>query len=1743
MIIRIPTNLNKIKSSAALSLVVLLTACGGGGESGQQALVGGSGPVVVPTTTNGGRTVTGLASKSPIAGADVSLFEIDGFGNPLSTAVATGQTDDNGAFSLSVDSTADLLLKTSGGVFVDESDQEPDLALKRRITLGTDEGFLSLIRADNSTAAITPFTDILVRRAQSEAAETGGFSNKFDIVKSLIDEELGFDVLSTIPANPVDPATEATAAQMQYALFLGGFANALNNISLQLGEATPTFEIIQAVAKDLSDGDLDGKYFGDSIVIERGEQSSLALPSDIDFNQELARFRNNNFDAFSSTTLPQPSGASLSNAPPTANAGVDQTATDGAVVTLSGTQSADPEGGTLSFSWAQISTSPVVSLIGADTEAPSFVVETNSVTALTHIFELTVTDSVGFTSSDTVDIAINANAPPTANAGEDQSVNTGDAVTLSGSQSVDPESLALSFSWVQISETPTVSLVGADTETPSFVVETVTLIGLTHTFQLTVTDSAGSTSIDTVDVDIVANEAPVANAGADQTASDGDTVTLSGVESIDPEGLPLAFSWEKISASPAVILTGADTSTPSFVVEAGLFAGVTHRFELTVTDSVGTASTDTVDITINSTFSSSLFVISDSGKYKENGNPVDGGVKLDFDTDGTGQFFGDEGPAAFDWSETSTGSIIIDFSGIGGLIEDQYTEFGEDNGVDIGFDFGGVIGRSFGQGDSASEVEVTEKLNTIEFALLANGSGSGSERVTATLTVVVERFDVLAGVQLPDESVTEIEDVAVYDAAIHIPFSAPLAPRVLPTGAQTGTPSLFDDELYDDKLQFETDGTGFARFKNQAFDWSIEADGHLRLVFADGEIADYFNFNSLPDGDAIGVVYTKLNGDVISDGFLSVEHQILSVENQIVDLTLENSAGIYTVQETFDLDDGSIVDRNRLIRLYPNGTAQLERTAIDPSTGQRIPQYLPFGLCWEASGDQLTVITTFSDGINTRSEDCPAFLDQFTPFNRSNVSVHQIEGNTYRSQVAEEESVCLAGQVSASDCSITEVKNIFLSISSRTALTSTPVYAIADQAAAPDLISSFDIDVLANDEPGDSPIDSTTVVIETQPQFGSVAVDGDSGVITYTPSEDFPGDDVFFYRVSGTSGAESQSSYAPVIISVDAVSDAGVDVLARSGEQVVLDGTGSSALGPLAYSWVQSSGPTQSLTDPNSANPAFESIGFPVSETVLEFQLRVEDQDGNVDLDSVNVTLPAAIPTTFFAAEDLSLPTQFGIDVVNDGFTVSLNPDGTGFINQSSGSFLLDWSESPGSIILDFSRNNGGGIEKGSFTNSEDVDGITGEEEVLVTEFETGAQLFFELDEDGKDTVGVNVSSKEERFDVTNGVALDPVFASDEQTVAVYDLTFQVPFASLGGVSLSLPTDVSSAVPTLRDDRLPLEIDELIFSADGTGTARFKAEPFVWSIEVDGHLEVEFSGGDAASYFNLEEKNSGNFVGFLYRYAGGDVQAGSSLSFTNRGAPSFIEGSLAGIYSTAGSEGLNDGTLVSNEVRYIVNADNTGIVEIQNIDRDTGQTLGWFNSSFGICAQVIAGEMVWYRTRNLDGRFQGSRQPSASHCNSLTFADVSFARTHTLFEARENGDIAVIVANGENDCGSLPSQGTDCDANIINITSYFPTIFSFTPYDGQAPITVPDTGSIVNGETKSFDVLSNDIPGDSAIDLGSVEILVQPIGGVATIDSSTGEIIVSLDTIESMATVSYRVSDINGNESTISVLDIAVSLP
>ncbi len=182
------------------------------------------------------------------------------------------------------------------------------------------------------------------------------------------------------------------------------------------------------------------------------------------------------------------------------------------------------------------------------------------------------------------------NQPPVANAGPDQTAPAGATVTLNGSASTDPDgNLPLSFAWTQTGG-GAVTLANATTATPAF---TPTLTGV-YTFQLIVTDSLNLASApDSVTI-TVTNQAPIANAGADQTVIAGATVTLNGSASTDPDGhLPLSFAWTQTGGG-AVTLANATTATPVFTPT---LAGV-YTFQLIVTDRLGVSSTpDSVSIT------------------------------------------------------------------------------------------------------------------------------------------------------------------------------------------------------------------------------------------------------------------------------------------------------------------------------------------------------------------------------------------------------------------------------------------------------------------------------------------------------------------------------------------------------------------------------------------------------------------------------------------------------------------------------------------------------------------------------------------------------------------------------------------------------------------------------------------------------------------------------------------------------------------------------------------------------------------------------------------------------------------------------------------------------------------------------------------------------------------------------------------------------------------------------------------
>ena len=183
-------------------------------------------------------------------------------------------------------------------------------------------------------------------------------------------------------------------------------------------------------------------------------------------------------------------------------------------------------------------------------------------------------------------------ASPSADAGSNQSVDYGERVDLNGIGSTPVGKL--SFSWSE-SSSHGIILESADTAYPYFTApETYAVI----TVQLTVTHTESSeTSTDSVTITVGSPPppppAPTADAGSDQSVGGNVTVTLDGSGSSGGTGA-LSYSWAE-TTSHNISLTGADTASPSFI-SPGSAAIVT--VQLTVTDSAGLTSTDSVTITV-----------------------------------------------------------------------------------------------------------------------------------------------------------------------------------------------------------------------------------------------------------------------------------------------------------------------------------------------------------------------------------------------------------------------------------------------------------------------------------------------------------------------------------------------------------------------------------------------------------------------------------------------------------------------------------------------------------------------------------------------------------------------------------------------------------------------------------------------------------------------------------------------------------------------------------------------------------------------------------------------------------------------------------------------------------------------------------------------------------------------------------------------------------------------------------------
>jgi hypothetical protein len=284
---------------------------------------------------------------------------------------------------------------------------------------------------------------------------------------------------------------------------------------------------------------------------------------------------------------------------PVADAGLAKEVGSAEAVTLSGAASdnnvpARP----LTYAWSQTSGAPVA-LAGVATLTPAFSAPVVPVGSLPVSLGFTLTVSNGVLST-LATTTVEVDPPigsPDVTAGPSQIVASGSAVTLSGfAADLNLPVLPLTIGWTQPGGPP-VSLISADTLTPTFTAPVLT-VGMAPAilgFSLTASNGAAPavTVSTTVEVDPPIGP-PVADAGPSQSVAGGTNVTLAATAT-DPN-VPvrtLTYLWTQ-TAGPTVTMTNAAARNVGFVAPAMSPGASPVELTFQVTVSNGSFSVDAV---------------------------------------------------------------------------------------------------------------------------------------------------------------------------------------------------------------------------------------------------------------------------------------------------------------------------------------------------------------------------------------------------------------------------------------------------------------------------------------------------------------------------------------------------------------------------------------------------------------------------------------------------------------------------------------------------------------------------------------------------------------------------------------------------------------------------------------------------------------------------------------------------------------------------------------------------------------------------------------------------------------------------------------------------------------------------------------------------------------------------------------------------------------------------------------------
>lgn len=426
----------QFNSILVLLLLLVITACGGGASTKSAATPNTTTPVNPSSPVNTAPIAEAGSAKSVIVANNVTL-------------IGTGTDSDNDSLSytwslLSAPSASRLSLSNNNSVnlsFV------PDVAGEYVLSLVVNDG-VAESAVDTVTVTVTP-ADIEIETPLNLAPIANAGFDQSSLVGLLIRLSGG---LSTDPNGDL----------ISYTWSLISVPTGSHAQLIDPNTVMPTFTADNVgdyiFALEVSDGELVSEP--DSVIV------SIAT----------------------------------NNAPPTADAGVDQNVSTGTVVNVSGLGSRDTNGDALTYRWSIAEQPTASNLELTDTNIPN--ISLTPVEDGVYILQLIVNDGLLDSAPETMTInAQTANSTPIANAGNDQELLIGQLVSLSGENSTDSDNDVLNFHWSFVS-VPNNSNESLDDETivnPQFMPDQPG----SYVLNLVVNDGVADSIADTIIIDLI----------------------------------------------------------------------------------------------------------------------------------------------------------------------------------------------------------------------------------------------------------------------------------------------------------------------------------------------------------------------------------------------------------------------------------------------------------------------------------------------------------------------------------------------------------------------------------------------------------------------------------------------------------------------------------------------------------------------------------------------------------------------------------------------------------------------------------------------------------------------------------------------------------------------------------------------------------------------------------------------------------------------------------------------------------------------------------------------------------------------------------------------------------------------------------------------------------------------------------------------------------------------------------------